>query len=136
MKLKLFIYIFLILFAFKGKAQERVTTFGIQLKPIIPTEFFNAGKQVVDQNNIEYINMFTTSSFRHSPYFKKVFGNKCMCCQNILCNWLAPYMGFRNILDEIYDTVQKIRICKELIFCDKIVDKYFGHYLPIREFLF
>tara|TARA_B100000809_G_scaffold59037_1_gene55548 strand:- start:7790 stop:8608 length:819 start_codon:yes stop_codon:yes gene_type:complete len=56
MKLKLFIYIFLILFAFKGKAQERVTTFGIQLKPIIPTEFFNAGKQVVDQNNIEYIN--------------------------------------------------------------------------------
>lgn len=44
------------LFTFEIQAQERVTTFGIQLKPIIPIEFFNAGKLEQKQNNIEYIN--------------------------------------------------------------------------------
>lgn len=37
-------------------SQEKVTTFGIQLKPIIPVEFFNAGKQEKTRNNIEYLN--------------------------------------------------------------------------------
>ena len=37
-------------------SQEKVTTFGIQLKPIVPVEFFNAGKQEKTTNNIEYIN--------------------------------------------------------------------------------
>ena len=56
MKLRLFPYIFLLLIAFNSSAQERVTTFGIQLKPIIPVEFFNAGKQQQTKNNIQYIN--------------------------------------------------------------------------------
>ena len=37
-------------------SQEKVTTFGIQLKPIVPVEFFNAGTQTKTVNNIEYIN--------------------------------------------------------------------------------
>ncbi len=37
-------------------AQEKVTTFGVQLKPIVPVEFFNAGKQEKTRNNITYIN--------------------------------------------------------------------------------
>jgi len=37
-------------------SQEKVTTFGIQLKPIVPVEFFNAGKQNKITSNIEYIN--------------------------------------------------------------------------------
>jgi hypothetical protein len=40
-------------------SQERVTTFGLQLKPIIPISFFDAGKQEVNQNNIQYINQPT-----------------------------------------------------------------------------
>ncbi len=56
MKFKLFLYIVLLLFALKSEAQERVTTFGIQLKPIIPTEFFNAGKQEVNNEGIQYLN--------------------------------------------------------------------------------
>jgi len=36
-------------------SQEKVTTFGIQLKPIVPVEFFNAGKQKKTTKNIEYI---------------------------------------------------------------------------------
>ena len=56
MKIKLFLYLFLLLFAFKSEAQERVTTFGIQLKPIIPVEFFSAGKQEISNNGIQYTN--------------------------------------------------------------------------------
>jgi len=55
--MKFSIYIILLLAFFQNSyAQERVTTFGLQLKPIIPTEFFNAGKQIKINNNIEYIN--------------------------------------------------------------------------------
>lgn len=43
-------------FSIKGKAQERVTTFGIQLKPIIPVEFFSAGKQAVKNADFQYVN--------------------------------------------------------------------------------
>jgi hypothetical protein len=46
----------LLLTAFKSEAQERVTTFGVQLKPIIPVEFFSAGKQEVDNDGIIYVN--------------------------------------------------------------------------------
>lgn len=52
-------YILYILFSLLVKSafsQERVTTFGIQLKPIIPLQLFDAGKQEVVENNIEYIN--------------------------------------------------------------------------------
>lgn len=35
-------------------AQERVTTFGIQFKPIIPSELFNTGKQEITQNNVTF----------------------------------------------------------------------------------
>jgi len=38
-------------------AQEKVTTFGVQLKPIIPIEFLDAGKQEkINENNIQFIN--------------------------------------------------------------------------------
>jgi len=37
-------------------SQEKVTTFGIQLKPIVPVDFFNGGKQEKITNNIEYVN--------------------------------------------------------------------------------
>jgi len=89
-------------------------------------------------NNSEYYpNMLKNISLINNKYFKEVFENKCMCCETLLCNgnWIGPRIGFKHILNEIYDIIQKINICKELIFCDKIVDKYFGHYLPIREFI-
>ncbi len=56
MRIKLFLYFVFVLFTFSGLAQERVTTFGIQLKPIIPVEFFSAGKQEVNNNDIFYTN--------------------------------------------------------------------------------
>ena len=57
MKVKVVVYIIIgLVFIPSLYSQEKVTTFGIQLKPIIPIEFFNAGKQEQIQNNIEYIN--------------------------------------------------------------------------------
>lgn len=35
-------------------SQERVTTFGVQLKPIIPSSLFNTGEQLLDQNNVSF----------------------------------------------------------------------------------
>ena len=35
-------------------AQERVTTFGIQVKPIIPSNLFDAGSEILSQNGIDY----------------------------------------------------------------------------------
>jgi len=56
MKFKFFLYLLLCVATLNTSAQERVTTFGIQLKPIIPVEFFNAGKQEQRENGIEYLN--------------------------------------------------------------------------------
>ncbi len=62
MKIRILIFITIIItFSTHLYAQERVTTFGIQLKPIIPIPFFNAGKQEANQNNISYLNKPKTS---------------------------------------------------------------------------
>ncbi len=37
------------------RAQERVTTFGIQFKPIIPSTLFKTGSQEINQNNVNFI---------------------------------------------------------------------------------
>jgi outer membrane protein with beta-barrel domain len=57
MKIKITFYIIIsIVFSSKLYAQERVSTVGIQVKPIIPVQFFDAGKQELTQNNIQFIN--------------------------------------------------------------------------------
>ena len=56
MKVKVVYIIAFLVFTTKSFSQEKVTTFGVQLKPIIPINFFGAGKQEKIQNNIEYIN--------------------------------------------------------------------------------
>ena len=68
-----------------------------------------------------------------TKYLKK----NAYCCNNIICpeKW-GPAFGFSHIFDEIYNIIQKINTCKELFFCDKIVELKFGHYIPIREFIF
>lgn len=57
MRVKLILFSFLLLNYSSFLAQERVTTFGIQLKPIIPSQLFSTGKQEVDQNKV----FFTTT---------------------------------------------------------------------------
>jgi hypothetical protein len=54
LKLKLHVIFFISFFLLLNglKAQERVTTFGLQIKPIIPSSLFNTGEQLLDQNNV------------------------------------------------------------------------------------
>ena len=88
---------------------------------------------------INYMDFFDIlpHSLYETKYFKQVFKKECLCCSSILCynNW-GPKFGFINILTEIYNIIQKIIICKELYYCDKIIDKYFGHFIPIKQFIF
>ncbi len=69
-------------------------------------------------------------------FAKKIWGNKCPCCDTIVCkgNW-GPSNKLTDITNEIRENFnKKIRIM-EIFLCKKIVDKHFGHYLPIEEFL-
>ena len=88
---------------------------------------------------INYIDFFENLPRRlyGTKYFKEVFKQECLCCSSVLCsnNW-GPNLGFNQILEEIYSIIQKISICKELYYCDKIVEKLFGFYIPIKPFLF
>lgn len=45
---------FLLLISFDMKAQENITTFGVQFKPIIPLNYIDGGKQSKEQNNITF----------------------------------------------------------------------------------
>ena len=54
MKLKFILFCLLLSVIKSFVAQERVTTFGIQVKPIIPSELFNTGKQEVLKNNVTF----------------------------------------------------------------------------------
>lgn len=58
------ILILLLVITFSSlNAQERVTTFGIQFKPIVPSELFKTGVQEVEQNNVFFT---TTPKFGYS----------------------------------------------------------------------
>ena len=66
----------------------------------------------------------------------KIFGEKCPCCSTIVCrdNW-GPSFNLTNITDEIRENLKKKIRVMEIFHCKKIIDKYFGHYIPIEEFL-
>lgn len=52
MRVKLFQLALFVFSILSISAQERVTTFGIQFKPIIPSQLFGTGQQTVDQNQV------------------------------------------------------------------------------------
>jgi hypothetical protein len=91
---------------------------------------FKAPKIYIGINKKEYISLLpTTWSFS-----KKILGTECACCNSILCSW-GPSYTIIHIMNEIKNNFNlKIRMI-EIAYCKKIVDKIFGHYLPIEEFL-
>ena len=91
---------------------------------------FKAPKIYIGRNHKDYISLLPTSW----SFYKKIVGNECPCCNSILCTW-KPYFTMINIMNEIRNNFNlKIRMI-EIAHCKKIVDKIFGHYLPIEEFL-
>ena len=96
------------------------------------SKYFPFQKPTLTINNIDYI------EYLHiDPKFYDRFNiNICPCCSSILCsnNWACSYK-FTDILEEVNKNFQlKIRIM-QLRYCNKIVDKYFGFYVPIDEFI-
>jgi len=59
---------------------------------------------------------------------------KCLCCSTILCDW-RPYNTMVNILNELISFLDIKKRTVEMIFCEKIMDKYFGFYLPVIEYI-
>jgi hypothetical protein len=78
-------------------------------------------------NNIEYKKFLfdNTNNIKYREIFIKIFGNICLCCDNILSNkrW-SPAITFIKIIDEldIFRTYKKGIIYK--IITDKIKNKY------------
>ena len=91
---------------------------------------FKPPKIYIGYNKKDYISLLpTTWSFS-----KKILGDNCACCNSILCSW-GPNYTIIHIMNEIRNNFNlKIRMM-EIAYCKKIVDKIFGHYLPIEEFL-
>jgi hypothetical protein len=65
MNKRIVLYITLLVFSLKAFSQEKITTFGIQFKPIIPIQFLGAGEQSKTENTITYT---------HSPKTGVSFG--------------------------------------------------------------
>tara|TARA_B100001094_G_scaffold322700_1_gene372421 strand:- start:47 stop:541 length:495 start_codon:yes stop_codon:yes gene_type:complete len=93
---------------------------------------FKPPEILIGPSKYRYISLLP-SSFSFS---NRVWGDKCPCCDTIVCkgNW-GPQNKLSYITDEIrINFNKKIRLI-EIFYCKKIVDKIFGHYLPIEEFL-
>ena len=85
----------------------------------------------VGKNKKDYISCLPTSW----TFANMLLGNKCACCNSILCHWPGPGSSMKDIMEEVKENfILKIRMM-EIAHCKKIVDKIFGHYLPIEEFL-
>jgi len=81
-------------------------------------------------NNYTYKNLLNIKA----KWYPKFNITRCPCCESIMCQWYAPYT-MKHILDEIKVNLNiKIKIV-ELMHCEKIVNKYIGHYVPIDTFL-
>jgi len=74
-----------------------------------------------------------------NPIYLKRLGysdTKCLCCQSLYCknNWSVSN-NITHVLKEIYTNLNnKLRI-RDIKMCRYLVEKKFGHYLPIEEFL-
>jgi hypothetical protein len=93
---------------------------------------FRPPEVLIGNSNYSYTCLLPTQW----SFAQKIYGSECACCSSITCrdNW-GPSNKLLNITDEIRDNFnKKIRIM-EIFHCKKIVEKHFGHYLPIEEFL-
>ena len=79
----------------------------------------------------DYISCLPTSW----KFASKLLGNKCACCNSILCHWPGPKATIKDIVTEVKDNfILKIRLM-EIAHCRKIIEKIGVNYLPIEDFL-
>jgi hypothetical protein len=70
-----------------------------------------------------------------SPTFiKKTLGLECLCCNSIICKW-CPQNTLDDLINEIYRNLHLKLRNSNIKMAHMFTMKYFGHYLPIEEFL-
>tara|TARA_Y100000816_G_C26008356_1_gene527094 strand:+ start:339 stop:869 length:531 start_codon:yes stop_codon:yes gene_type:complete len=100
----------------------------------IPSEYPFKPPYNILINNFNYHELlqFENVYLKKLGYDEKI----CLCCQSLACknNW-SLQKNIRDMLKEIYKNLNnKLRI-RDLKMCKYVVEKKFGHYLPIEEFL-
>ena len=92
---------------------------------------FKPPKVYIGHEKKDYISCLPTSW----KFANKLLGNKCACCNSILCHWAGPRTTIKDIIVEIKENfILKIRMM-EIAHCRKIVEKIGVNYLPIEDFL-
>jgi len=86
----------------------------------------------IGNNKVDYISLLPTSW----EFSNKLLGNKCACCNSILCHWPGPSTTIKSIMEEVKKNfILKIRMM-EIAHCRKIIEKKLGiDYVPIEEFI-
>lgn len=116
-KALLIAFVFSVLF---GTAQERVTTFGIAVKPIIPSNLFRTGEIALTQNGIDYeLNQRIGASFGGVLRFG-------------LTKWLSLESGISHTRRNFSASVRH----EELSFADTVDFRVIGYEIPISGLVF
>lgn len=88
--------------------------------------------------NVNTLNYSELIRFNSNSYndLERISGQKCLCCSSILCpnNWTTQ-KSMKDIVSEVIENIKLKQRIVEIIHGKKIVDKYFGFYLPIIEYL-
>jgi len=118
--MRLLVVIMLFLCSVPSFSQERVTTFGVQMKPIIPSNLFRAGATELSQNGVDYsLNQQVGYSFGGVMRFG-------------LNKWLSLESGIsfvrRNFSAQVYH--------EELSFADTTEFRIIGYEIPISGLVF
>jgi len=93
---------------------------------------FKPPKIYIGYEKKDYISCLPTSW----KFASQLLGNKCACCNSILCHWPGPKVTIKDMVTEVKENfILKIRMM-EIAHCRKIVEKKLGvNYVPIEEFL-
>jgi hypothetical protein len=114
------IVVILLLMPFMGFTQERVTTFGVALKPIVPSNLFRAGEVAISQNGIDYeLNQRVGYSFGGVMRFG-------------MTKWLSLESGISFVRRNFSATV----FHEELAFADTTGFRVIGYEIPIQGLVF
>ena len=86
-------------------------------------------------NNLDYFELIKFNSYNHE-ILERITGQKCSCCSSILCrnNWCTTN-SMKDIIKEVIKNIKLKQRIIEITHWNKIINKYFGFYLPVIEYL-
>ena len=113
---------------------EIKTSFFVKVQLNIPIDYPFRCPNEVTINGCDYKHLLHINT----NYLQKLGYGKteCLCCQSLCCKhiWYVQH-NINDLLKEIHKNLNNKLRLREILMGEKIVEKYFGHYLPITEFL-